>query len=246
MKINEKILYKEFVDREYEIPRAPYIPELEFYSAVRSGDTKKVLVLCEKPLSEKEGLGTLSQDMLQNMKYHFVISAALITRYCIEGGMDVGTAFNLSDYYILSADQCFSIKELNSLHSSMCRDYTERMRTLNSPRGYSKPVALCIAYIYGNLHTRINLHALAEHAGLSVSYLSRLFKSETGMSVTEYIQYKKIETSKNMLRYSDYTVSEIAAVLAFPSHSYFTEIFRKRTGMTPLKYRAANYHKLDF
>lgn len=43
----------------------------------------------EKPMHEKEGMGTLSTDKVQSLKYHFAISAALVARYCIEGGMPV-------------------------------------------------------------------------------------------------------------------------------------------------------------
>ena len=52
-----------------------------------------------------------------------------------------------------------------------------------------------------------------------------------------YIAYQKLETAKNMLKNSDYTCSEIALILAYPSQSYFTECFRKELGVTPKKYR---------
>ena len=64
------------------------------------------------------------------------------------------------------------------------------------------------------------------------------------MSISDYIQSKKLETSQNMLRYSDYSISEIAAILAYPSHSYFTEVFRKETGLTPSQYRDVHFRKL--
>ena len=74
----------------------------------------------------------------------------------------------------------------------------------------SKPVVDCIDYIYEHLHTRITVKDLADHVNLNPSYLSRLFKKETGTAIGEYIQIKKIETAQNMLVYSDYTLSQIA------------------------------------
>jgi AraC-like DNA-binding protein len=52
-----------------------------------------------------------------------------------------------------------------------------------------------------------------------------------------YIQKKKIETAQNMLKYSDYSPAQIASILAFPTQSYFVEVFKKRVGMTPKKYQ---------
>jgi YesN/AraC family two-component response regulator len=52
-----------------------------------------------------------------------------------------------------------------------------------------------------------------------------------------YIQKRKIETAQNMLKYSDYSPTQIASILAFPTKSYFIEVFKKYVGMTPKKYQ---------
>jgi YesN/AraC family two-component response regulator len=83
---------------------------------------------------------------------------------------------------------------------------------------------------------RITLDSLASQVSLSPGYLSRLFKKEMGMSVSEYISVQKIETAKNMLRYSDYSPSFIASILGYPSQSYFTQCFKKATGVTPKRF----------
>lgn len=241
-----KIRYKEFIERESGLLRAPFNPELEFYTAVKMGDIKKVEQLTEEPFTLKEGLGTLSENPLRHFQYHFVVTAALLARYCIQGGMEVSASYTLSDYYIQKADQCTSLDDLSDLHCFMCRDYTRRMKNLHKKAICSKPIASCIDYIYDNLHTRIKVQTLAELTGLTPSYLSKLFKKETGISISEYVQAKKIETAQNMLCFSDYSASQIASTLAFPSQSYFTEIFHKRTGMTPLTYRAKNFRNTDF
>lgn len=65
---------------------------------------KKIKELCHESFQEKKGLGVLSDSPLQNLKYHFTITAAMLARYCIEGGMEVTEAYDLSDYYIHKAD----------------------------------------------------------------------------------------------------------------------------------------------
>lgn len=245
MSLDQELFYREFVQRENNILRAPYNPELEFYSVIKSGDVAKTLELCRQSLLDKPGLGTLSDDYLQNIKYHFVITAALVARYCIEGGMELSVSYGLSDFYIQKADKCKTPQEVAELHPIMCLDYARRMRNLRKKKICSRHVANCIDYIHDHLHTRITVEFLAKFVGLNPSYLSRLFKKETGMTISEYIQTKKIETARNMLVYSDYSAAQISSILAFPSQSYFTEVFRKCTGMTPLRYRTNHFRKTE-
>lgn len=244
MSTQKELIYLEYVQRENDLYHAPYAPELSFYSAVQTGNISRVKSLLAEPFKDKTGLGILSRNPLQNMKYHFAITAAMLARYCIEGGLEPSDAYTLSDLFIQKADLAKSIEEISDLHSFMCLDYTKKMEKLHTHKINSKPVAECIDYIYNHLHTQISLTTLAGYVNVSSSYLSRLFKQETGSTLSNYIQDKKIETAKNMLLHSDYTPSEISSTLAFSSQSYFTEIFRKKTGYTPTAYRKANFRNL--
>lgn len=242
----KELAYREFLQRENNILRAPYRPELEFYAVIQSGDVEKVKQMCAESLLDKQGLGILSPDPLKNIKYHFIITTALIARYCIEGGMELSASYALSDYYIMAADRCITPSQVAELHPQMCLDYAKRMKKLRKDKICSGPIVKCIDYIYENLHTRITVDTLAEHVSLNPSYLSRLFKKETGMTISSYISDKKIETAQNMLLYSEYSPAEIAAILAFPSQSYFSAVFKKNCGMSPLQYRKENYRAMPF
>lgn len=237
MLTDRELFYKEYVRREHSTFRASYPAELSFYTAIKTGDMNKVREYMIPSIIEKEGLGTLSENPLQNLKYHLVITIAMSARYCIEGGMDLSEAYGLSDVYIQKTDRCRTPAEIEELHRTACLDYAGRMRLLRKRKIHTGPVAKCIDYIYDHLHTRITVAGLAGHTGLDPSYLSRLFKKEVGVTINEYIGIQKIGTAKNMLAYSDYGSAQIASILAFPSQSYFSEVFRKHTGTTPLQYR---------
>ena len=157
--------------------------------------------------------------------------------------MELSDAYGLSDYYIQKADKCKKTADISRLHPEMCLEYTKRMHNLRKNAICSIQIAQCIDYIYDHLHARITVTALAEHVHLNESYLSRLFKKEVGTSISEYIRNKKLETAKNMLVYSDYRPAEISSILAFPSQSYFTEIFHKYTGLTPKQYRKQHFQE---
>ncbi|MBQ9233495.1 MAG: AraC family transcriptional regulator [Lachnospiraceae bacterium] len=240
MDLKKEHLYHEFIQREQEFLRADYNPEIEFYSYVKSGDVNNVKSLLTEKLSEKKGLGTLSDNPIQSLKYHFAITAAMLARYCIEGGMPLSDSYSLSDFYIKKADKLKKADELSELHFSMCLDYTKRMKNLRKKKITSMPVAKVVDYIYDNLNKRITLTDLAAYVNLNPSYLSRLFKQETGFTVSEYIRSRKLATAQNMLIYSELSSAEISSILAFPSQSYFTEIFRKEFGTTPTEFRISH------
>ena len=236
----KKISYHEFLHREYGFFRAPLAPEMDFYGTIRSGNLRKVRTLLNEPFHMKKGLGILSEDHLQNLKYHLTITTALVARFCISGGLSQSEAYSLSDYYIRLADEASTPEEITEIHNEMCIHYTKQMQNLERSTVTSKAVRTAINYIYEHLHTRITLETLASVTNLSAPYLSRLFRKETGFSVSSYILNKKIETAKSMLVSSGYSIAEISASLAFPSQSYFTNVLKKDCGMTPKQYRSSN------
>ena len=216
--------------------------EFLFYEAVMSGDVEAVRKNCEQErFMDSEGVGVLSKDPITNLKYHFVITTAMITRLCRQRGMELEQAFRMSDFYIQSLDRIHTLQEIQHLHDEMVLDYTEKMRRICRSDTGSRHINVCKEYIYAHIKERITIEEIAEQLGVSASYLSRLFKKETGDSVSAYIRAQKIEMAKNMLRYSDYALSDIANRLSFSSQSHFIQQFREQTGMTPKKYRDTNH-----
>lgn len=241
--IETELSVQQFINREYSISHAPVEKEFEFYDYVKMGDTENVR-RSMTPLGSGD-VGKLSDDPLRNLKYHLVVTIALIARFCIEGGMEAEKAYTLSDLYINRTDKAKNEKELHAIHSEVVFDFTRKMNRVMKNRICSKPVVLAMDYIYDHLHERITIDDIAEHTGLSTSYISRIFHKTVGITVSEYIMAKRVEAAENMLRYSEYSASEIGSFLAFSSHSHFISIFKKHTGMTPNKYRETYYRRSD-
>ena len=99
-----------------------------------------------------------------------------------------------------------------------------------------------MTYALSRLEITINI--LAEYTGLSESYLSRVFKQNLGISISDYIREKKIEKATHLLRYSDKPIVDIANYLSFSSQSHFIQIFENYTGLTPKKYRDKYYKSM--
>ena len=139
---------KEIEDSEYEIHHRALSEEYSFFEAVKDGNIEAVSKnLKEEAFTNPEGMGILSKNPLTNLKYHFVVTVALVTRYCIDGGMETEQAYRLSDFYIIHMDACSTIQEISDLHHEMALDFTGKMRLLQKNAALSKPVAQCIDYI---------------------------------------------------------------------------------------------------
>jgi len=225
----------EFDNREQLITHLPYDQETAFYRAIQAGDQEEALRL-STPLGQ-EGFGRLSDDPLQSLRYHLVITVAFITRYCMTGGLDAETAFNLSDLYIRRIDRCRTEEGIHALHRELIADYAGRMRALQGRSRYPRPVLRCTEYIHSRLHTRITVEELCSVSGLSRAYLSHLFRRETGMSIGQYITQRKVEAARKALEFTTQSISDIAHTFAFSSESHFITVFRRLSGMTPGDYR---------
>lgn len=93
-------------------------------------------------------------------------------------------------------------------------------------------------YIEKNLGSGISRSVLAKEVWLSEDYVSKLFKSTTGMSLPAYIAARRIERAKEYLAHSTLPVSRIAMEVGYSNFSYFSKTFRDATGMTPNEYRS--------
>lgn len=223
----------------------PPAEEYEFYKAVRDGDIEYIKKnISSGDFTNPDGMGVLSKNKLRNIRYHFVVTVSMITRYCIDGGLEAERAYRLSDYYILKMEDCQTLEEIANLHQLMALDFAGKMRLLLKKDVLSKPVAQCIDYIYAHINDRISIATLAEYTSLSPSYLSRIFKQNMGISLSEYIRQKKIEKAEHLLRYSDLSLVKIANTLSFSSQSHFIQTFEQFVGMTPKKYRDNYYKKM--
>ena len=242
MKEKRKKFPKEaFLQMEFQSARLAYERELEFYNAVKQGDLKTIKKLMV-PL-EDERLGILSTNPLRNLKYHLITTVALITRFCIEGGLPLNIAYSLSDTYIQQIDLAQDTEMISFLHRDLIYDFAQKMKDLRSSPGISQAIKKTIDYIYDNIQKRVTITKISKAVGINRTYLCELFKKETGYSIQRYITKTKIEAAANMLAYEDFSILEISDYFSFASSSHFCSVFKKEMGKSPTAYRRANYRQ---
>ena len=231
---DRQLAYLAYFNRENDFQHHGYAEEMKQYQLMQAGDPEAVEE-SQRMMRRMFPVG-LSKDPLRNVKYLFIANITLQTRFAIEGGLDSETAYNTSDMYIRKMDLCQSVEEVMNLHREMTGYFTDRMANLKKENVFSRPVIRCINYIEANLHLPIRIQDLADHVSLNPTSLATMFKKETGRTIADYILHRRIDTACNMLRYSEYSASQISEILAFSSQSYFIRCFRKIKGMTPYEY----------
>jgi len=242
MDLTKEWYNSEFISHEQSVSHRIIETEFTFYDAIAKGNIDYVKENCrKKTFSNPEGMGKLSDNSLQNIRYHFVITTAMTTRYCVHGGMEQEKAYTLSDFYISKMDKLHSIEKIAELHTVMCMDFCDQMNKIKKQQVLSKYITLSIDYIYSHIHYRITIKELAQYLAISESYLSKLFRKEMGIPLSHYIQNLKIEKAKNLLQYSNYSIVDVANYLSFSSQSHFIQVFQKATGTTPHKYRTTHF-----
>lgn len=92
-------------------------------------------------------------------------------------------------------------------------------------------------YIASNYDTHITMEEIGEQLNYSVSTLSHLFKSRSGVSIRDYIQKLRLDEAKLLLRRSGLSLTEISDSLGFCNSAYFSAVFKRNVGMSPLEYR---------
>jgi len=85
----------------------------------------------------------------------------------------------------------------------------------------------------------ISLNKVAENVGLTPTYLSALFKKETKQNFTDYVTGLRITRAKELLCCTNKLISEIAYEVGFRDYRYFSQIFKKQTGMTPRQFQSS-------
>ena len=106
-----------------------------------------------------------------------------------------------------------------------------------SAGGRSEYVKHITEYVRENYDRDITIDSIAEHIGISYSYLRKLYKEATGQNLADYINRLRIEKAKQLLRETNYTVKEIAALCGYNHERSFSRTFAQSEGMSPGRYK---------
>lgn len=148
---------------------------------------------------------------------------------------------NILLYENVQAYDCF---DLSSIKNFLLEQFAIFQNSQEMP--YSRDILKAFDFIKNNFALE-NLSAqdVAEHIGFSVNHFSRLFKKETGDTFINYLTSFRIQKACDFLRKSEKKMYEVAESVGYSSPQYFSQVFYKYTGLTPMEYKKKGNAKYD-
>lgn len=217
-----------------DIYRHSYQEERRILDAVKEGNVEEAVRLSK---DMDANIGRLGKSESEHWKNLSIVAVTLCARAAIEGGVMPALSYQLSGFYINKCAACEDIAQILIYRNHAVEELAKRVREQKEKRHTSSYTEQCKDYVYGHYREKIYLDAIADTLGISSSYLSRLFKKETGVSLQDFVNDVRVEKAANLLIYSEETLPGVAEYVNFPSQSYFGKIFKQKTGMTPKQYR---------
>lgn len=233
-KEQQERIWFDIKSEDEDIYRHTYQEERRILDAVKEGEIEEAVRLSK---GMDVNVGRLGESEVEHWRNLSIVAATLCARAAIEGGVMPSIAYRLSGFYINKSTACKDITQIMIYRNHAIEELAKRVREQKDKRHTSSYTEQCKDYVSGHYREKIYLEDIAEALGISSSYLSRLFKKETGISLQDFINDVRVEKASNLLRYSEETLPGIAEYVNFPSQSYFGKIFKQKMKMTPKQYR---------
>lgn len=176
-------------------------------------------------------------DRLRNAKNFLIVLNTLARKAVEQGGVHPIYIDSVSSDFAIKIEACRTTDECDNLFFTMIRQYS-RLVQKHSQKGYSLLVQKVITCIDTDITADLSLKTQAKLLNVNPSYLSTLFKKETGITLTDYVNQKRVERAKQLLKAGNAQIQTVAQSCGILDVNYFTKIFKKYAGVTPKEYRA--------
>ncbi len=219
---------RELIERRYEI-------ENKLLHAIAKGDSQ----LLKKAMEEWKGIPWPYRHPnapVRSMKNLSFSHNTLFRKAAESAGVHPLHLDSVSGKFAIQIEQAQRIAELASLYEEMLQVYCGIVREL-SVATLPSMVKEAVTYIRFNIDQPLSLNRIAETLSVHPSHLSRTFKKELGMTLTNYINQLRIEEAKYLLDSSNESITEIASSVGYNDPNYFSKVFTKLEHVTPLDYR---------
>ncbi len=219
----------EFIEQVYD-------SENKLLDAVSQGHLHKAESLFGE-MTPSKAIESRIADPLRNCKNFMIVFNTLLRKAAEKGGVHPVYIDNVSSDFALKIESLPNLDEVDKLFPYMIKKYC-RLVNAHTQKNYSLLIQKVVTHIDTDVTADIGLKELAKHFNVNASYLSSLFKKETGCNITDYICRKRIERAQLLLTKTSMQIQHIAQNCGILDVNYFTKLFKKYSGMTPKAYRA--------
>lgn len=211
----------------------PIAIERKLRTAVRSRDKEGSQTLLNQILAH---IYVSNNNNIEAIKPRITELIVVISRAAVDAGADINEIFLINENFTANIEEFTNLEDLSAWVSNMLQRFISFTFEFDKVK-HADAVYKVIEYIKSNYRKHMSLEDIAASTYLSKTYLSSLFKKETGYSISEYINIVRIDRSKSLLMEENMSIIEIANLCGFEDQSYFTKVFKHIVGITPKKYR---------
>ena len=211
-----------------------YAAENRMLEAVTKGDVGAALTAYEN--FHQFQLTPRLRSPLREFKNYTIILNSLFRKAIEQASVHPYYIDHISARFALELETLTSIEEGVRLRVRMVKEYCRYVQ-LYSLRQYSPLIQKVINEINLHLDSALSLKTLAAQCYISPSYLSNVFKQETGQTLTDYISCRRMERAARLLLTTNARVAVVAEEVGILDVNYFTKMFKSATGQTPTAFR---------
>ena len=214
-----------------------YEYENELMTAVSQGQVQKINSLISSLSSIS--LDKRTADQQRNLKNYCIVMNTLLRKAAEQGGVHPVYLDKISSAFAVQIEGTKNAEDITNLMMKMFQDYCRLVRK-HALGAYSPVVQKAIIFIESDLSANLTLSTLAATQKVSPGYLSAVFKKETGKTLTEYITRKRMKHAAHLLTTTHLQVQTIAMHCGILDVQYFSKLFKKYMGTSPLEYRQSH------
>lgn len=229
-----EVLEPEDAKLSVQIIEKRYESEKQLMQAVSNGQTHKAELMFSNLTTRQ--FEPRTNNPLRDLKNYTFVLNTLLRKAAEKAAVHPINIDAISSQYAIKIESLTSPAACLSLQKEMVRKYCILVKN-HSLKGYSLLIRKVITEINFDLTADLSLKTQAEALNVNPSYLSTLFKKETGSTLTEYVNRKRIEHALLLLNSTDLQIQMIAQYCGIPDVNYFTKTFKKIVGKTPKEYR---------
>lgn len=228
---------------DYSALHHRYDLENRFLRMIETGDTENVLIA-----QQEMSLSGMGQTRYVNAVYvdsgtAIAMLRAMARKAAERGGASLMEIHEITQRAVQKVYASRNAREQARYSDAMILELTEAVRRSRMRLGnYSPPIRQIVEHIQLNYSQHLTVPELASICHLSESHLSRTFKKELGMSISQYAEHLRCEKAAEMLRSGTTAIGEISRYVGYIDNNYFAKVFKKQYGMSPTEYRAVKNH----
>lgn len=219
----------------------PYQHEQKKLGSIRAGNLK-LLEECQDEVWPGE-IGQLADNPLRQEKNLSIVVMSIACRAAIDGGVAPQKAFSMSDVFISNIERMTQVLPIQAAVVEYEREFARAVEQVKHDSEHNRYVERAKEYVAEHIDESIRVIQIGEALGINENYLTGLFHKYEGITLQHYIRKEKVRQAKELLLYSSYSCSEIAALLCFSTQSHFSSAFKREVGMTPAKYRESKIQR---